>query len=65
MHFHRKGGYFGTHLPEFGEKGVNLDVQCFIVKRGFIWAEKSVFFNKKGVRFGLNSQCVIAKKGLF
>ncbi len=24
-HFPRKGGYFGTHLHEFGEKGDNVD----------------------------------------
>ncbi len=26
--------YFGTHYHEFGEKGVNVDVQCFTVKMG-------------------------------
>ncbi len=34
-------------------------------KRGFIWAEKSVFYCKKGVHFGLKSQSFIAKKGSF
>ncbi len=33
-HFPRKRGYFGTHLREFGEKGVSLDVQCFTMKKG-------------------------------
>ncbi len=33
-HFPRKREYFGTHLHEFGEKGVNFDVQCFTVKKG-------------------------------
>ncbi len=33
-HFPRKRGYFGTHLHEFREKGVNFDVQCFTVKLG-------------------------------
>ncbi len=47
-HFPKKKGYFGTHLLECGEKGVNVDVQCFTVKRGFIWAEKSVFYCKRG-----------------
>ncbi len=50
-HFPRKREYFGTHLHEFGEKGVNFDVQCFTMK--------------KGGSFGLKSQCFIAKKGLF
>ncbi len=65
-HFPRKRGYFGTYLLEFGEKGVNFYLQCFTVKKGgFIWAEKSVFYLKKGVHFGLKSQCFIVKKGLF
>ncbi len=34
-------------------------------KRVFIWAEKSVFYRKKGVHFELKSLCFIAKKGLF
>ncbi len=34
-HFPRKRGYFGTHLCECGEKGVNFDVQRFTVKTGF------------------------------
>ncbi len=33
-HFPRKRGYFGTHLCEFREKGVNFDVQCFTMKKG-------------------------------
>ncbi len=33
LHFPRKRGYFGTQLLEFGEKGVNFDVQCFTVKK--------------------------------
>ncbi len=32
-HFPRKRGYFGTHLLELGEKGVNFDVQCFTGKK--------------------------------
>ncbi len=62
-HFPRKRGYFGTHLCEFGEKGVNFDVQCLTVKRGgsfglksqccknwaSFWIEKSVFYREKGV----------------
>ncbi len=35
------------------------------VKRGFIWADKTVFYHKKEVHFGLKSQCFIAKKGSF
>ncbi len=27
------------------KKGGNFDVQCFTVKMGFIWAEKSVFYH--------------------
>ncbi len=33
-HFHRKRVYFGTHICEFGEKGVNFGVQCFTLKKG-------------------------------
>ncbi len=33
-HFPGKRGYFGTHLREFGAKGVNFDIQCFTVKMG-------------------------------
>ncbi len=47
LHFPIKRGNFGTYLREFGEKGVNFDVQCFTMKRGFIWAQKSVFYHKK------------------
>ncbi len=32
LHFPRKRRYFGNHLCEYGEKGVNFDVQCFTVK---------------------------------
>ncbi len=32
-HFPRKRGYFGTQLREFGEKGVNFDIQCLTVKK--------------------------------
>ncbi len=31
----------------------------------FIWAKKSVFYHKKGVNFGLQSQCFITKKVSF
>ncbi len=49
LHFPRKRGYFGTHLREFGEKGVNFDVQCFIAKRGVILSWKvSVLLQKRG-----------------
>ncbi len=60
-HFPRKRRYFGTHLREFGEKGVNFDVQCFTVKIGLksqcfttkkggsFWTEKLVFYHEKGV----------------
>ncbi len=63
MHFPRKRGSFGTHLCEFGVKGVIIDVECFILKRGFIWDDKSVFYHKKEVHFGLKSQCFILTKG--
>ncbi len=53
-HFPRKRGYFGTYLLEFGEKGVNFDVQCFTVKKGGSFVLKSqCFTTKKGVHFGL------------
>ncbi len=48
--FPSKRVYFGTHL-EFEEKGGNFDVQCFT--------------SKKGVHFGLKSQCFIVKRGSF
>ncbi len=60
-----KRGYFGTHLLEFGEKGVNFDVLCFTVKRCSFGLKSQCFDTKKGVRFGLKSQCFIVKKGLF
>ncbi len=34
LHFPRKRRYFGTHLHEFGVKGVTFDVLCFTVKKG-------------------------------
>ncbi len=64
LHSPRKRGYFGTHLHEFGGKGVNCDVQCFTVKRGVhldrnvsvlpqkrrsFWNEKSVFYHENMV----------------
>ncbi len=65
-YFPRKRGYFGTYLCEFGEKGVNFDVQCFAVKMGGSFGLKSQsFIAKKGVRFGLKSLCFIAKKVSF
>ncbi len=65
-HFPRKGGHFGTHIREFGEKGVNFDVQCFTVKMGvhLVWKVKC-FTTKKGVHFALKSQCFTTKKGSF
>ncbi len=64
-HLPRKRGYFGTHLLEFGEYGVNFDVHCFTVKRGFNYAEESVFYCKKGDHFELTSLCFIMKRGCF
>ncbi len=34
-------------------------------KGWFIWADKSVFYYKKGVHFGLKSQCFVSKSGHF
>ncbi len=65
-HFHRKGGSFGTHLHECGEKRVIFYVQCFTVKRGGSFGLKSqCFTTKKVVHFGLKSQCFIVKMGRF
>ncbi len=65
-HFPRKRGYFGTHLREFGEKGVNFDVQYFTVKKGVHLSGKVfLLLQKRGVHFGLKNQCFITKKGLF
>ncbi len=79
LHFHRKRVYFGTHVGEFGGKGVNFDVQCFTVKkgvhldwnitvlpqkRGFILDYKVSVLSRKRGRFELKSQCFAAKKGV-
>ncbi len=64
-HFPSKSRYFGTHLHEFGAKGLILMSSVLLGKWGFIWAEKSVFYHKKGVHFGLKSKCFIMKKGSF
>ncbi len=64
LHFPRKV-YFGTHLCEFGEKGLFFKLSVLPWKGGFIWVDKSVFYHKKGAHFGLKSQCFITKKGLF
>ncbi len=67
LHFPRKRWYFGTYLLEFGEKGVNFDVHCFIVKKGvgiiLDW-QVSVLSWKRGC-FELKSRCLAAKKGSF
>ncbi len=65
-HFPRKRGYFGTHLCEFREKGVNFDVQRFTMKKGvhLDW-NVCVLLQKGGVHFGLKSLCFITKKGSF
>ncbi len=69
--FLEKRGYFGNHLREFGEKGVNFDIQCFTLKNGgsfgmkrqcFTTKKKSVFYHEKGVVFELKSQCFVTKK---
>ncbi len=65
-HFLIKRGYFGTHLHEFGEKGVNFDVQCFTVKkRVYLGWKVSVLLEKREGNFRLKSQCFIAKKRSF
>ncbi len=64
-HFPRKRGYFGTHLSEFGEKGVNFDVQCFTVKRGVHLGFKVRVYCKKGGSFWTEKLVFIAKKGSF
>ncbi len=78
--FPRKRGYFGTHLREFGEKGVIFDVQCFTVKRGVhlgwqdsilqqkggsFWTEKSVLYRKKGVILSWKVSVLPQKRGSF
>ncbi len=78
-HFHRKRGYFGTHLLEFGtkrgyfwcpvfyrEKGgsFGLKSQCFTAKKGFILDWKVRVLSRKRGRFELKSQCFAAKKGV-
>ncbi len=80
LHFLWKRWYFGTHLREFGENGVNFDVQCCTVKKGCSFGLKSqCFTTKKGFIlnwkvsvlsrkrgcFDLKSQCFAAKRGSF
>ncbi len=77
--FPRKTGYFGTHLHQFGEKGVIFDVQCFTMKRGvhldwkvsvlpqkrgLILDRKVIVLSQKRSHFELKSQCFAAKKGV-
>ncbi len=62
--FPRKRGYFCTHLHEFGEKGVNFDAQCLLWKWGFISAEKSVFYCKKGGSFWTEKSVFYHEKGV-
>ncbi len=50
---------------EFGEKGVIFYSSVLPWKGRLIWADKSVFYHKKGVHFELKCQCFIAKKGSF
>ncbi len=57
-------GYFGTHLHEFGEKGVHFDVHYFTIKRGFIWVEKSVFYHEKGGSFSNEKLVFYHQKGV-
>ncbi len=79
-HIPRKRGYFGTHLHEFGEKGVNFDVQSFTVKngvhlglnvsvllqkRGSFWTEKCVFYHEKGVVLSWKVIVLPQKRGSF
>ncbi len=62
-HFPRKKGYFGTHLIEFGEKGVNFDVQCFTVKKGVHLGWKvSVLPEKRGSFW--TEKCVLSWKSV-
>ncbi len=74
-HFPRKREYFGTHLREFGEKGVNFDVQCFSFglkiqcftakKGGSFWTETSVFYREKGVVLSWKVSVLLQKGVIF
>ncbi len=64
--FLEKGGYFGTPLREFEEKGVNFYVSVLLWKwRGTFGLKSQCLSTKKGVNFGLKCQCYITKKGSF
>ncbi len=47
------------------KNGLILMSSVLLGKWVFIWAEKSVFYHKKGVHFGLKRQCFINKKRSF
>ncbi len=65
-HFPRKRGYFSTHLHEFGEKGFNVDVQCFTVKMGVHLAWKvSVLPQKRGFILDWKVSVLLRKRGRF
>ncbi len=62
-HFPTKRGYFGTHLRECGGKEVFF-MSCFIMKGGFIWDEKSLFYHKKGGSFWTEKSVFYREKGV-
>ncbi len=49
--FLEKRGYFGTHPLNLEKTWLILMFSFTVKKRGFIWAEKSVFYLKKGGSF--------------
>ncbi len=61
----KKGGILVLTSVNFDKKGLIFMSSVLLWKMGFIWAEKSMFSAKKGVHFGLKSQCFITKKRSF
>ncbi len=67
-HFPRKRGILVLTSVNLEKNGLYFNssvLQWKSLKRVFIWAEKSVFYCKKGVHFELKSQYFIVKNGLF
>ncbi len=60
-----KGGILVLNSMNVEKNGLILMSSVLLGKWGFIWAEKSAFYHKKRIHFGLKNQCFIMKKGSF
>ncbi len=65
LHFSRKRRYFGTHLHEFGEKGVIFMSSVLPQKMGFILEWKVSVLSRERGHFEPKSQCFAEKRGSF